>query len=92
MVVKSHGPHRRTREKFRRRGLTPISHFIRNFDIGTKVVIVINSSSQKGMPFKRFQGLSGKVIDKIGRSYVIEIKDGGKTKKVITPSQHLKAI
>ena len=92
MVVKSHGPHRHTREKFRRVGLTPISHFIRNFEIGTKVVIVINSSSDKGMPFKRFQGLSGEVVDKVGRSYVVRIKDGGKTKTVITPSQHLKAI
>jgi large subunit ribosomal protein L21e len=92
MVVKSHGPHRHTREKFRRRGLTPVSAFFRQFNVGDRVVIKINSSSDKGTPFKRFQGLSGNVIDKIGRSYVVEIKDGGKTKKVITPSQHLKAI
>lgn len=92
MVVKSHGPHRRTREKFRRRGLTPVSSFFKQFNIGDRVVIKINSSSQKGMPFKRFQGLSGNVIDKVGRSYVVEIYDGGKAKKVVTPSQHLKAI
>lgn len=92
MVVKSHGPHRRTREKFRRRGLTPISNYIKSFNIGDRVVIDINSSSSKGMPFKRFQGLSGDVIDKIGNAYVIEIKDGNKTKKVIAEPEHLKVL
>jgi large subunit ribosomal protein L21e len=92
MVVKSHGPHRRTREKFRRTGLTPISRYIKQFEIGDRVVIEINSSSQKGLPFKRFQGLSGKVIKKRGRAFIVEIKDGNKTKKVITPAEHLKAI
>jgi large subunit ribosomal protein L21e len=92
MVVKSHGPHRRTREKFRRTGLTPISRYIKQFKIGDKVVIDINSSSQKGMPFKRFQGLLGNVVEKKGRAFIVEIKDGNKTKKVITPAEHLKAI
>jgi len=92
MVVKSHGPHRRTREKFRRRGLTPINRYIKKFNIGDRVVIEINSSSREGLPFKRFQGLSGNVVGKIGRAYAVEIKDGNKTKKVITESEHLKAI
>jgi large subunit ribosomal protein L21e len=93
MVVKSHGPHRRTREKFRRAGcLTPINDYIRHFDLGAKVVININSSSTSGMPFRRFQGLSGKVIDKKGRAYIVEIKDGDKTKKIISQPEHLKAL
>jgi len=92
MVVKSHGPHRKTREKFRRTGLTPINRYIKQFKIGDKVVIDINSSSQKGMPFKRFQGLLGNVVEKRGRSFVVEIKDGNKTKKVIALAEHLKAI
>ncbi|MFH1229444.1 MAG: 50S ribosomal protein L21e [Candidatus Aenigmatarchaeota archaeon] len=92
MVVKSHGPHRRTREKFRRTGLTPISDYIRSFNIGDKVVIRVNSSSQSGLPFRRFQGLSGKVIEKKGRAYVIQIKDGDKTKKVISKPEHIKAL
>jgi large subunit ribosomal protein L21e len=92
MVVKSHGKHRRTREKFRRTGLTPMSDFIRNFNIGDKVVIRINSSSPSGMPFKRFQGLSGKVVEKKGMAYVVQIKDGNKPKKVIAKPQHLKSL
>jgi len=91
MVVKSHGPHRRTREKFRRTGKIPINKFIKQFNIGDRIVIDIESSSLNGMPFKRFQGLSGKVIDKRGRAYLIEIKDGNKTKTVITKPEHIKS-
>lgn len=92
MVVKSHGPRRRTREKFRKSIRTPISRFVRQFNIGDKVVIDIESSSDKGMPFRRFQGLSGKVIEKRGKAYLLEIKDGNKTKKIIANPEHLKTI
>jgi large subunit ribosomal protein L21e len=43
------------------------------------------------MPFKRFQGLSGKIIEKRGRAYLIEIKDGNKTKTVIANPEHMKS-
>jgi len=92
MVVKSHGPRRRTREKFRRSIKTPISDFLRKFEIGDKVVIVINSSSSKGMPFRRFQGLCGEVIENRGNAYVVKIKDGDKLKKIIANPEHLKKI
>ena len=92
MVVKSHGPRRRTREKFRRSVRTSINEFLKEFEIGDKVVIDINSSSEGGMPFRRFQGLCGEVVDKRGRAYVLEIKDGDKTKKVIANPEHLKKV
>jgi len=91
MVVKSHGPHRRTREKFRRTGKIPINRFIKNFIVGDRVIINIESASSHGMPFKRFQGLSGKILEKRGRSYLVEIKDGNKLKTVIATPEHLKA-
>jgi large subunit ribosomal protein L21e len=91
MVVKSHGPHRRTREKFRRTGKVPINRFIKNFNIGDRVVIKIDSASSKGMPFKRFQGLSGKIVEKRGKSYLVDIKDGNKTKTVIANPEHLRS-
>ena len=92
MVVKSHGPRRRTREKFRRSKKTPINEFLKKFEIGDKVVIDINSSSVKGMPFRRFQGLCGKIIEKRGRAYLVEIKNGKKIKTIISNPEHLKAI
>jgi len=92
MVVKSHGPRRRTREKFRRSVRTSINEFLKEFEIGDKVVIDINSSSESGMPFRRFQGLCGEVVEKRGRAFVLKIKDGDKTKKVIANPEHLKKI
>ena len=90
MVVKSHGPRKRTREKFRRSTKAPINEFLKEFKIGDRVVIDINSSSEHGMPFKRFQGLSGQVKQIRGRSYVLLIKDGDKAKTVISMPEHLK--
>jgi large subunit ribosomal protein L21e len=90
MVVKSHGPRKRTREKFRKRGRVTVNTLIKNFDLGARVVIDIESSSLSGMPFKRFQGLSGKIVGRRGRAYMVEIKDKNMVKKVIAKPEHLK--
>jgi large subunit ribosomal protein L21e len=92
MVAKSHGPRRRTREKFRRSTRSTVNQFLKKFSIGSNVAIYINSSSQKGMPFRRFHGLTGKVVGIRGRAYIVEIHDGGKLKKIITRPEHLKSI
>jgi large subunit ribosomal protein L21e len=89
MVVKSHGPRKRTREKFRRSVRAPINEFLKEFKVGDRVVIDINSASEHGMPFKRFQGLSGIVKQVRGRAYVLAIKDGDKAKQVIATPEHL---
>jgi large subunit ribosomal protein L21e len=91
-MVRSHGPRKRTREKFRRSRKTPINEFLKKFEKGDKIVIDINSSSVRGMPFKRFQGLSGKVLEKRGKAYLLEIKDGKKLKKIIASPEHIKKI
>jgi large subunit ribosomal protein L21e len=90
MVVKSHGPRKRTRELFRRSIKAPINEFLKEFKVGDIVVIDINSASQKGMPFKRFQGLPGEVIEKRGRAYVLRVKSGDATKTVIAKPEHIK--
>ncbi|MFH0929266.1 MAG: 50S ribosomal protein L21e [Candidatus Aenigmatarchaeota archaeon] len=91
MGTKSHGPRKRTREKFRKIGRVTVNTYMRNFDIGSKVVIDIESSSLSGMPFKRFQGRHGKIVGKRGMAYMVEIKDINMTKKVIAKPEHLKA-
>ncbi len=88
------GPRKKTRAKFkkalRRRGMAPVTTVIQSFDEGSKVHIVIDSSIQKGMPHRRFHGKTGTVIGKQGRSWVLEINDGNKTKTVVSKPQHLK--
>lgn len=89
---KSHGPRRRTREKFRRTTKLTVNQYLKEFKMGDRVAIKIESASQSGMPFRRFYGLTGVVIGKRGRSYIVQIKDGGKTKKVISKPEHLKKV
>jgi len=92
MVVKSHGPRRRTREKFRKTKRVAVNEYVKQFNIGDKVILDIESSSSRGTPFKRFQGLFGRIIGKRGRAYLVEIKDGNKTKRIIANPEHLKAV
>jgi large subunit ribosomal protein L21e len=92
MVVKSHGPRRRTREKFRGPQKLTVNRLIRKFDIGQNVALKVSSNSQKGMPFKRFHGLTGKIVEHRGRAYVVEIHDQNKKKLVIARPEHIKPV
>jgi large subunit ribosomal protein L21e len=44
------------------------------------------------MPHPRYKGRIGKIIGKRGKSYIVEITDGNKVKKLISRPEHLKAI
>jgi large subunit ribosomal protein L21e len=94
MVQKSKGRRKKTRSLLRKRirDKTPITKYIQEFKPGDKVVIKPEPSSHKGMPFKRFFGRSGTVIDKRGKSYIVKIKDGNKEKQIISRPEHLKGM
>ncbi len=93
IVVKSKGPHRRTREKFRRshKDKFTVNDMLKNFSVGDSVAIKINSSSAS-IPFRRFYGLTGSVLEQRGNAYIVQIKDGDKLKKIIAKPEHLKAV
>ncbi|MEM5802180.1 MAG: 50S ribosomal protein L21e [Candidatus Aenigmatarchaeota archaeon] len=94
MVQKHKGFRSRTRERLKQRPgyRAPITKFLQDFDIGQKVVIAPEPSSQSGMPHPRFKGRSGEIIGKRGRSYIVKVVDGDKVKKVIVNPEHLKAV
>jgi len=94
MVKKSQGFRIKTRKKLQReaRYRTPITKFLQEFEVGQKVAIVQEPSSFKGMPFSRFKGIVGEIIEKRGRAYVVKVKVGGKIKKVISRPEHLKPL
>ncbi len=92
MVAKSHGPHRRTRMIYRSKEKLSVNRYLARFKIGERVAIKTQSSSRSGKPFRRFYGRIGKIIEQRGKSYIVEIHDGGKAKKIITKPEHLKAI
>jgi len=92
-MSKTKGFRRKTRNKLRRRlrdrGLSPLTRALQEFEKGDLVYIKIDPSIHKGMPYPRFQGINGIVKGKRGRAYLIEIKDGGKKKILISRPQHL---
>lgn len=92
MVVKSHGPRHKTREKYRNPAKLTVNRLVQNFENGQKVAIVVSSNSQRGMPFRRFHGLTGTVIEKRGRAYIVEIYDINCKKEVIARPEHLKSV
>jgi large subunit ribosomal protein L21e len=70
----------------------PITKFLQEFSIGQNVVIMPEPSSHKGMPFPRFKGKMGRIVQKRGRSYVVEVMDGRMMKQVISRPEHLKLL
>ena len=91
---RSRGFKSKTRYKLKksvREGRTnPITKRIQTFDEDDLVHIIIDPSSQKGQPHPRFHGKTGKVSEKRGRAYIVEINDGNKAKRLIIRPEHLK--
>jgi large subunit ribosomal protein L21e len=67
----------------------PITKKIQTFQENDLVHIIIDPSVQKGQPHPRFHGKTGKVSDKRGRAYLVDIYDGNKGKKLIVRPEHL---
>ncbi len=96
MVKASKGTRKRTRKKLgkrpRDRGLPPITHFFTEFELGDRAAIVIDPSIQKGQPNSRYHGLTGTVLERRGRAYILGVRQGGLTKKIIAAPEHLRKV
>ena len=96
MARRSKGLRSKSRGKLtkhpRRRGLPPASKAIQDFPAGTRVAIHIDPSVPKGQPHHRYHGRVGVVRERRGGAYVLEVRDGGSTKKVISRPEHLKMV
>jgi len=84
----SRGLRSRTRQKLSG-GRFSIREALQEFNEGDKVRININPAIQRGMPYSRFQGTMGVVKEKRGRSFLVELKSGGKVKQVTSRPEHL---
>lgn len=92
MVIKSRGFRSGTRKSLhkKRRLRISLTTFMQKFKIGDKVMISPQPVSQKGMPTPRFRGKVAQVLSARGKSYILELKDGGKRKTIISRPEHLK--
>ncbi|RLI99165.1 MAG: 50S ribosomal protein L21e [Candidatus Aenigmatarchaeota archaeon] len=66
-----------------------ITKYLKKFEIGEKVVIKIDSSSQN-YPHPRYHGLIGEVSNTQGKAYIVDIIVGNKQKHIISVPEHLK--
>jgi large subunit ribosomal protein L21e len=93
MARKSKGYRSKTRKVLRKRprerGKRGLSWLLRKYEPGSKVCIKIDPSVHKGMPHRRYHGKIGAVKGERGRSYIVEVKVGGKEKTIIARPEHL---
>lgn len=92
MAKRSRGFRVKTREKLKQKPAyrPSITKFLQKFKKNQKVVILQEPSSHKGMPHSRYKGRVGTIAGNRGRSYIVEITDGSKIKKVIARPEHLR--
>ncbi|HLD11054.1 MAG TPA: 50S ribosomal protein L21e [Candidatus Nanoarchaeia archaeon] len=74
----------------REKGKISITRFYQKFNEGEKVYLVAEPAYQNGMYHPRFHGKSGSIINKRGKCYEVEIKDGNAKKLMIVHPVHLK--
>lgn len=94
MVKAPAGYRHRTRKLLRKsrreRGAVPkLSVLLRSYEEGSKVAIKIDPSFHKGMPHRRFHGLTGTVVGRRGKAYIVEVFLGDKKKTLFVPPIHL---
>ena len=72
----------------RGKGKVSVAKAVRTFKVGDRVIIT-PKAIRSGLPHLRYANRHGTVIEKRGRSYVVEVKDMKSKKTIIAGSVHL---
>ncbi len=92
-MKKSKGYRRGTRsmakKPTREKGKPNIGKLLIEHEVGSQVIIKIDSSVQKSIPHRRFHGKIGTVVDKRGRGYIVSVPQGEAVKQIVVRSEHL---
>ena len=91
-MPKSRGYRRKTRAVFRAKPRSPLGAFLREYNVGDRVIIDVDSRQTKGMPHRRFQGSVGNIEEIRRRSLVINVPVGDTTKQVIARLEHVRPL
>jgi len=96
MSGRSKGIRSKSRSKMtkhpRQHGLSPVSRAVQELPEGTRVSIILDPGVVKGQPHPRYHGRIGIVRERRGRAYIVDIRDGGSLKKVISRPEHLRVV
>jgi len=94
MVKASTGSRRRGRRRLKseiRRKFTTESR-MNTFKPNDKIIIKIDPSSTKGIPHLKFAGATGVIKSVRGGAYMVEVKKGNKSKKLLARPEHMRRI
>ena len=83
------GARRLLTKKPREKGKPKLGKLLIAHEVGSQVIIKMDSSVQKSLPHKRFHGKVGTVLEKRGRGYVVSVSKGNAVKTIIVRSEHL---
>ena len=93
-MKRSHGTRQGTRSILSlsktQRSRINITRSIHSYIAGDKVSIVLDGAQQKGMPHRRFQGVTGTVRAKQGRAFIVDVHDKNMPKTLIVRPEHLR--
>ena len=79
-------------KRARDRGKLPINKILASFKIGERVRVMQEPGQHKGMPHPRFKNRVGTIKKKQGNSYLVQLKDLNKIKKVLAKAVHLRKL
>jgi len=88
MVKRSRGSLSKSTKRSKKTKKLTVSDVSRKFKLGDKVLLC-PTHVVEARPPARYRGRHGKIIEIRGSNYVVEIKDGGKKKQIITSSVHI---
>ncbi|MGQ4873227.1 MAG: 50S ribosomal protein L21e [Promethearchaeota archaeon] len=82
---------RRHRKHIRAKGLGSVEKYLIKYEVGDKVDIITDPSQHKrGMPHRRYHGLTGTVVGQRGRCYIVKVRRGNSIKTLIIGTEHLR--
>ncbi len=91
MVQKSRGPRRKSRSKMIARYKPTVNQYLQKFEVGEKVHYHLQPNVKGvGYPYIMFKGVTGEVVAKRGKAYVVRFMDKDATKTLVTMPVHLR--
>jgi len=88
----SHGFMHKSRSVMTKDEVRGVSFLLRDYNVGDKVLVIIDPSQHKGLPHRRYHGKVGTVKEVGRRTVKLAVKLGKKTKTLITRLDHIKPL
>ncbi|MEW5996083.1 MAG: 50S ribosomal protein L21e [Candidatus Micrarchaeota archaeon] len=89
MAKNSKGMMVRRTKRFRKERKLTVPDRVKTFRNGERVLIALQPSFS-GFPAPRYDGRHGRVVERRGKAYVVEISDLGARKELIVSPVHLR--